>query len=581
MSPSSRVAGALPGLAQFHGYRRGWVRGDLLAGVTVAAYLVPQVMAYAQIAGLKPVAGLWAALGPPALYAVFGSSRLVSVGPESTTALLTAGALAPVAAGEPARYAALAALLAVLVGVLCLAGSYVRAGVLADLLSKPVLVGYLAGIGVTMIVSQLGTFTGVPVHGDGIAAELRSWAGQLSALHWPTLVLSTSVLCLLLAIARWLPAWPGPLLGLAGATVAVAVFGLDAHGIQVIGAVPAGLPVPQWPPVHAGEVPGLILPALGVALVGFSDVMLTGRAFAAREGQTVDADRELRALGVANLSAGFLQGFPVSASGSRTVIASAAGGRTQVYSLVTLAAVLLVLFAAGPVLALLPMGALAAIVVYAAVRLVNLREFRRLAAFRRSELLLALATTAGVLGLGVLYGVLVAVALSILDLLRRVARPHAAVLGYAPGVPGMHDIEDYPDAERVPGLVVYRYDAPLCFANAEDFRHRALRAVTPGTEWFVLNVEAAIEVDLTGLDALEAVRQELTGRGITLALARVKRELLDQLAADGLADRIGLDRCYPTLPAAVSAYVHEYQAEHGRMPEGVRAPVLPPNPMAS
>ncbi|WP_236794267.1 SulP family inorganic anion transporter [Amycolatopsis sp. GM8] len=578
--PSRLLDRAVPGIAQFRGYRRTWVRGDVLAGITVAAYLVPQVMAYAEIAGLPPVVGLWTAIGPLAVYALLGTSRQLSVGPESTTALMTAAAIGPLAAGDPGRYAALAAMLALLVGGICAVGGLVRAGVVADLLSKPVLVGYLAGIAVSMIVSQLGTLTGVPVHGHDLLAQLSSWFAGLGAVHWPTLALGASVLVFLLLLARFAPGLPGPLLGMVLAAGCVWVFGWQHAGIQVVGTVPTGLPVPGLPQVGGADLPLLLLPALGIALVGFSDVVLTARAFAPQDGRAVDADQELRALGATNLVAGLSHGFPVSSSGSRTAIGVSAGSRTQLYSLVALATVLVVLFAGRSVLAAFPSAALGAVVVYAAFKLIRPGEFRRFAAFRRSELVLALATTAGVLGLGVLYGVLVAIGLSILDLLRRVARPHAAVLGFVPGVPGMHDIGDYAGAEKVPGLVVYRYDAPLCFANAQDFHDRALRAVTPGTEWFLLNTEATVEVDVTGLDALDGLRKELNRRGIRFALARAKRELYDELVAAGLVRKIGEENLFPTLPAAVAAYVRGYRTAHGRLPEGMTAPVLPPNPMA-
>ena len=271
----------------------------------------------------------------------------------------------------------------------------------------------------------------------------------------------------------------------------------------------------------------------------------------------MDANAELRALGVCNVGTGLLHGFPVSSSGSRTALGDALGSRTQLYSLVTLVFVLLVLVAGGDVLAKFPMAALGALVVYAALRLVDVPEFKRLARFRRSELILALATTASVLLFGVLYGVLVAIVLSILDLLRRVARPHDAILGFVPGVAGMHDLDDYPDAEPEPGLVVYRYDAPLFFANAENFRERALAAVDENEDrvkWFVLNAESNVEVDLTALDVLDQLRNELESRGIVFAMARVKQDLRDALEAAGMVDKIGEDRIFMTLPTAVEAY---------------------------
>ena len=543
------------GWSWLRGYQRVWLRGDLLAGLTVAAYLVPQVMAYAALAGLPPVAGLWAILAPLALYAFLGSSRNLSLGPESSTALMTAAAVGPLAAGDPGRYAALAGALAVVVGLLCLLAFAARLGFVADLLSKPVLVGYLAGIAVTMIIGQLGKVTGVPVHGDSLVAEVTSFAGHLSQLRPATTVFAAVVLALLF-LGQWrFPHLPTPLFVVLLATAAVVVFNLQSHGLAVVGAVPRGLPAPALP--APGDLRELLLPAVGVLVVGYTDTVLTARAFAARGGRPVDANRELLALGAGNLGAGLLRGFPISSSGSRTALAVAAGARTQMYSLVSLASVVAVLLFAGPLLARFPIAALGAIVVYAASRLIDVAEFRRLAAFRRTEILLALAAMAGVLVFDILYGVLLAVGLSVAEMLHRVARPHDAVEGFVPDLAGMHDIDDYPQATTVPGLVVYRYDSPLFFANAEDFRRRALAAVdgqAGPVRWFVLNVEANVEVDSTGLGVLEDLRAELTERGVVFALARVKRDLLAALTAYGLAETIGAERIFPTLPTAVAAY---------------------------
>ena len=553
----------LPGLEQFRGYRRDWLRGDLLAGLTVAAYLVPQVMAYATVAGLPPVVGLWAALVPLAVYAVLGSSRQLSVGPESTTALMTATALAPLALGDPARYAALAAAAAVLVGAICFVAGLLRIGFLADLLSRPVLVGYMSGVAVIMIGSQLGKVTGISVEGDEFIEEVHSFIKGLGDVHWPTVALSVAVLVVLLILARLAPRLPGPLIAILLASAVVAAFSLHRNGIKVIGAIPSGLPTPGLPGIGLEDVSALAIPAVGIAIVAFSDNVLTARTFAARHDQRIDANAELRALGVCNVGTGLLHGFPVSSSGSRTALGDALGSRTQLYSVVSLGFVLVVMVAGRGVLANFPMAALGALVVYAALRLVDVPEFKRLARFRRSELLLALATTASVLLFGVLYGVLVAIALSILDLLRRVARPHDAVQGFVPGLAGMHDVDDYPDADPVPGLVVYRYDAPLFFANAENFRERALAAVDENehpVKWFVLNAEANVEVDLTALDALDQLRAELEGRGVEFAMARVKQDLRDSLEAAGLVDKIGEDRIFMTLPTAVEAYRNHHTA---------------------
>lgn len=546
-----------PGLVQFVRYQRSWLRGDVLAGVTVAAYLVPQVMAYATVAGLPPIAGLWAALVPMAVYAVLGSSRQLSVGPESTTALMTATALAPLAIGDPARYAAMAAVLALLVGAICLVAGLCRLGFLADLLSRPVLIGYMTGVAVIMIGGQLGKITGVDVTGDEFIDQVRSFVTGISSVHVPTVVLSAGVLALLLVLHRISPRFPGPLVAVLAATAVVWLLSLEDNAIRVVGSIPAGLPDPTVPTVAMTELLALVIPALGIAVVAFSDNVLTARTFAARKGEAIDANAELRALGVCNLTTGATQGFPVSSSGSRTALGDTVGSRTQLYSLVMLATVLLVMLAGRGLLEHFPMAALGALVVYAALWLIDAAEFRRLARFRRSELILAVVTTIAVLGLGVLYGVLVAIALSLLDTLRRIARPHDSVLGYVPNVAGMHDLDDYPDAKPVPGLVVYRYDAPLFFANAENFRERALAAVEDAdgpVEWFVLNAEAQVDPDLTAVDALERLRRDLTDRGIVFAMARVKADLRDDLVAAGFLARVGEDRIFPTLPTAVEAF---------------------------
>jgi MFS superfamily sulfate permease-like transporter len=415
----------LPGVAVLAGYRREWLRGDLLAGVAVAAYLVPQVMAYSGIAGLPPQAGLWACLGSLAIYAVLGSSRQLSVGPESTTALITATAVAPLALGDPVRYAALAAGLALVVGAICLLGGLVRAGSLADLLSQPVLVGYMAGIAVIMIVSQLGTVTGVPVEGGSPVAEVASFLSGLGAAHLPTVALALPLLAGILIGNRLRPTWPIPMIGMIAATAAVAAFSLDKLGVRLVGSAVSGLPVPGLPALSPHDVVSLVLPAVGVAIVAYSDNVLTARAFGARRGET------------------------------------------------------------------------------------------------------------------------------------HLARPHDGVLGYVPGVAGMHDVDDYPDARPVPGLLVYRYDAPLCFANAENFRRRALAAIDAEPEpprWFLLNAEANVEIDSTAAQTLESLHAELRRRGIVLALARVKQDLRLNLQAAGLLDLIGEDRIFMTLPTAVEAF---------------------------
>jgi high affinity sulfate transporter 1 len=467
----------------------------------------------------------------------------------------------------------------VLVGLMSVAASLVRVGFVADLLSRPVLVGYMAGVALIMIAGQLRRVTGVPVTGQAFIGQAGSFARSVSRVQPATVALAAAVLAFLLLLWwRW-PRVPGPLLAVLGATALTTLFGLASHGISVVGPVPAGLPVPGLPGVHAQDLRELLLPAFSVLVVGFTDDVLTARSFA-RRGETINANRELLALGAANAGSGLLHGFPISSSATRTAIAVTTGARTQLYSLTAAATAVAVLLFARPVLSRFPTAALGAIVIYAAIRLIDVTAFRRLFAFRRTELAIALATCAGVLAFNILYGVLVAIGLSVADLLVRVARPHDAIQGLVPGLAGMHDIDDYPGAQTIPGLVVYRYDAPLFFANAEDFRRRALAAADqqPGPlRWFVLNVEANVEVDFTALEAVDAVREEITRRGAVFALARVKQDLLARLRSFGLAARIGEERLFPTLPTAVDAYQkwarqHPPRPSHPSAEDDWRAP---------
>jgi sulfate permease, SulP family len=556
----------LPGIEHLRHYQRRWLRHDVIAGITLAAYAVPQVMGYATVAGLPVVAGLWALVAALLVYVAFGSSPQLSVGPESTTALLTAVAIAPLAGSDPQRYLALAAALALIVAVVSVVAWIARLGFLADLLSKPVLVGYMAGVAVLMIVGQLDKLTGVPVEGDTVSSQLRSFAENAGDVDGATVALAAAVLTVLLLGKRWFPRAPMPLVAVVASAVVVGAFSLDDNGVEVVGTIPAGLPSPQLADVSASDVADLLLPAVGVALVAFSDNVLTGRAFAARNRTTISPNQELIALGAANAASGLVAGFPVSSSGSRTAIAAAMGGVTQVCSIVVASVVVVVAVVGRSALASFPTAALGAIVTFAAIQLIDVGAFRRLASFRRSEALLALATTAAVVAVDVLYGVLAAVALSIVDLVRRVARPHDGILGYAPGVAGMHDIDDYPSARLVPGLVVYRYDSPLFFANAEDFKRRALASLDHSVgpvQWFLLNAEANVQLDSTALDALEALRSELADRGVVFAMARVKQDLRDVLAPSGFLHRVGDEHVFMTLPTAVQAYAAWYRDRHG------------------
>ncbi|MFW5469713.1 SulP family inorganic anion transporter [Knoellia sp. CPCC 206435] len=561
----------LPGVAALRSYDRTWLRGDVLAGVTVAAYLVPQVMAYAGVAGLPAAAGLWAACVSMVVYGLLGSSTQLSVGPESTTALMTAVALGGLAAGDPGRYAALAAALAALVGGICLAAWALRLAFVAELLSRPVLAGYMAGVAALMVVSQLDTLTGLEVSGDTAVAEVGSVLRQLGEVHVPTALLALVVLTLLVLAHRVWPRLPGPLLAVVLSAAAVTVLDLQSRGIEVVGAVPRTVPSLRLPDLTLQDLRTLLPAALGIAVVAYTDNVLTGRAFGERRESTPDASQELLALGAANLAVSATQGFPVSSSGSRTAIVDAAGGRSQVNALVALATVVLAVLVLNPVLAAFPLAALGALVVHAGIRLVDVALFRRIFAFRTTEGALAVGTTLAVLVVGILPGVLVAIVLSLLDLLHRVTRPHDGILGHVPGVAGMHDVDDYPTATTVPGLVVYRYDSPLFFANADDFLTRALAAVdaapTPA-RWLLLNMEANVTVDITAADALETLRAQLERRGVLLALSRVKQDLREELERTGFLARVGEERVFMTLPFAVDGYA-AWSALHPAPPSGM------------
>ena len=545
----------VPGLAAVRGWRRTG-RRDAVAGIAVAAYLVPQCLAYARLAGLEPVAGLWAALPALVVYAFLGSSRVLSVGPESASALLVGSAVATLTRTHDLSPATAAAALALAVAVLALVGWLARLGFLADLLSKPVLIGYLAGVAVTMIVSQLPNITGITSDNSDTLERALDVARGVDDVVLAPVLLGIAVVAALVLLQR-VPRVPGPLLVVLGATVVTAVFDLEQHGVTTVGTVPSGLPALAFPSIPADAWPAVFVAATGVAIVAFSGNVLTGRAFARGTDDRIDADQELLALAGANAAAGLAGGFPVSSSDSRTALAVAAGASSQLTSLAAAASVALVLVVAAPLLASFPLAALAGLVVYAAVKLIDLREIRRVLAFRRSEALLMMAAFVGVVAFDLLIGIGIAVALSVADLFRRVARAHDAIQGSVPDLAGLHDIDDYPDAKTMPGLVVYRYDAPLFFANAEDFRERVLAAITAEStpvEWVVLNMEANVEIDLTATDMLDELRAELASRRIVLALARVKQDLALYLERAGLLQQIGNDHVFPTLPTALEGF---------------------------
>ena len=494
----------MPGLKRLLSYQRPWLRSDVLAGVTVAAYLIPQCMAYGELAGVDPVVGVWAILPPMIIYTLLGSSPQLSVGPESTTAVMTAAALAPTVVAPGSDYAGLASLLALAVGLVCLIGYLARLGFLAELLSKPILIGYLAGVALIMIAGQLGQISGISISANTVLGQVREFGSALEQIHLPTLILAALVLVFLVAIQCYFPTAPGPLLAVLLATVAVALFHLEEQGVAVVGTIPAGLPHLAWPNVSVSGLLPLIANAIGIAIVGYSDNVLTARAFASRNRYPIDANQELLALGASNLVNGLMQGFPISSSGSRTALGDSLGSKTQAFSLVALVVVVCVLLFLRELLAMFPKAALGAIVIFAVLKLIEFREFLRLQRFRRSELVLALFTTVGVLSTNILVGVAVAVGLSFIDLLVRVARPQDAVLEEVPGGSELHEEEEEcSEAKTIPGLVIYCQEAPLCFANVKNFKRRVLESIeaeaTP-VEWLVLNTVRLASYQLAFID---------------------------------------------------------------------------------
>jgi high affinity sulfate transporter 1 len=552
----------MPEFKRLLSYQRRWLRGDILAGLTVAAYLIPQCMAYGELAGVEPVVGLWAILPPMIIYSLLGSSPQLSVGPESTTAVMTAAAIAPLVTTNNDTYLSFTSLLALMVGMVCIIAYVARLGFLADLLSKPILIGYMTAVALIMMAGQLGKITGIDLEANSVLGQIIEFLKKSSQVHLPTLILAVIVLVFLFIIQLRFPTLPGPLLAVLVTTAAVALFNLNERGVAVVGEIPAGLPHFALPRVSVKELLPLIASAIGIAIVGYSDNVLTARAFATRNHYKIDANQELLALGAANLGNGLMQGFPVSSSGSRTAIGNSLGSKTQVFSLVALVVVVLVLLFLRPLLALFPKAALGAIVIFAATKLIEISEFLRLQKFRQSELALALITMVTVLLTDILVGVAIAVGLSVIDLFARVARPHDAILGEVPGLPGLHDIDDWEGAKTIPGLVIYRYDAPLCFANVENFKRRAIEAIeaeTTPVEWFVLNTEAIAEVDITALDMLEELCDELAARGITLTMARVKQDLYAQLKRSGFLEKIKPEHVYLTLNTAIAAFHNRHQ----------------------
>ena len=551
-----------PGLALLRRRRGAGLHRDVVAGVVLAALLVPQGMAYGQLAGVPAVTGLYATLVPLLVYFVLGPSRILVLGPDSAVSPLVAAAIIPLAApGDPSARIALAGLLAVLVGSIMLAGGLSRFGFVTELLSMPVRLGYLMGIAVTVIVAQLPKLFGFSVDSESFLRGVHDFVTGLDETDPAALAIGVASLALILGLRRVAPKVPGVFVAVVGATAVVAVLGL-ADEVPVVGDVPAGLPSFGIPDVSFEDLTTLLPAAVGIAFVAFADTSVLSRSYAGRLRQEVDQNQELAVLGVANIATAFFQGFPISSSSSRTAVAEDLGARSQVTGLVGAGILALLLLLGTGLVHDLPQSTLAAIVIVAVLGLIDVVGARRLRHWRRSEFTLAMVAFAGVAVLGVLWGVGIAIVLSLLNFIRRAWRPHDAALGRVDDLKGYHDTERHPDARHIPGLVLYRFDAPLFFANADYFRERVRALARSGNvRWIVVAAEPTTDIDVTAGEMLRDLIDELDALGIQLAFAELKDPVRDRLRRYGIETAIGADRFFPTIGVAVAAYVDQTRVD--------------------
>jgi high affinity sulfate transporter 1 len=589
VEPSAGLRRWLPGLQTLRSYQRSWLPRDLVAGLVLTALLVPAGMGYAEASGLPAIYGLYATIVPLVAYAIAGPSRILVLGPDSSLAPLIAAAILPLAAGSEAEAVALAGMLAVFSGLLCVLAGLARFGFIADLLSKPVRYGYMNGIALTVLLSQLPKLFGFSTDAEGVIPEAQAFASGVAGGETNAVALIIGVACLvvILACKRWWPKIPGVLVAVVAATVAVGVFGLaERYDLSVVGVLPKGLPSFEFPSVSVDHLPALVAGAIGIALVSFADTSVLSRTFAIRGGYRVDANQELVALGAANVAAGFFQGFSVSSSSSRTPVAEAAGAKSQVTGLVGALAIALLLLFFPDLVRNLPDPALAAVVISAAMGLIEAAGVRKLYRLRKTEFALSIACFLGVAVLGVIEGIFIAVGLALLNFVWRAWRPYDAVLGRVDGLKGYHDVTRYPEAKRIPGLVMFRWDAPLFFANAEIFADHVRQAIasspTP-VRWVIVAAEPVTDLDTTAADVLLELEEELQAEGVDLRFAEMKDPVKDRLKRYGLFERFGADHFYPTIGQAVNAYLETTDVEWTDWED--RAPVSPgpsppPNPMA-
>ena len=546
----------VPGLDSLLHYRRAWFRPDVQAGLSVAAIQIPTAIAYAQIAGFPPQVGLYACILPMLIYALIGSSRQLMVGPDAATAAMVAAAITPLAAGDPQRLVDLSMIVAIMVGLFSIVAGLARAGFIASFLSRPILVGYLNGIGLSLLVGQLGKLFGYEAATSGFVAGILALLENLLHIHWPTLILGSLSLLLMVLLPRRFPQLPGALCGVLLASLAAALLGLDRYGVELLGEVPAGLPQLSWPQTSLEELKSLLRDATGITVVSFCSAMLTARSFAARHGYSINANHEFVALGLANIGAGVSQGFAISGADSRTAVNDMVGGKTQLVGVVAALVIAATLLLLNKPLGWVPMPALGAVLLLAGWGLIDVQALKGFWKLSRFEFSLCLLTTVGVLSVGVLPGIFVAVSIAVLRLLYYTYRPSDAVLGWMHGIDGQVELAKYPQAATLPGLVIYRFDAPLLFFNADYFKQRVL-AVVDGSERpnaVLLNAEAMTNLDISGLATLHEVQQILKAQGVHLSLARVTGQTLDLLQRSSMLGEIKPPLVFSSVRSGVSAY---------------------------
>jgi len=547
-------------------YQPGWLHSDLVAGLVLTTMLVPVGIAYAQASGIPGIYGLYATIIPLLAYALFGPSRILVLGPDSALAPLIAAVVVPLADGSGERAIALGSTMALIAGLLCVLAGLARLGFITDLLSKPIRYGYMNGIALTVLVSQLPKLFGFSVGGQGVVGGFMAFLAALAegATHWPTLLVGSGTLATIMLLRRWKRV-PGILIAVVGATLFVGLLDLsDGAGISVLGPLPQGLPRPSFPLIMPDDVAPVLFGSVAVALVAFADTSVLSRTYAVRTATVVNPSREMLALGISNLVAGFFQGFPISSSSSRTPVAEAAGSRTQLTGIIGAIAIALPLVAAPNLLRNLPDTALAAVVIASAIGLFEAKDLQRIYHIQRWEFWLSIACFAGVALLGAIPGIGLAIVIAVIEFLWDGWRPHSAVLGRADGVKGYHDITRYPGARRIPGLVLFRWDAPLFFANAEFFHNQALQAVSTSptpVRWLVVAAEPVTSVDVTAADMLMELNATLRRAGIELCFAEMKDPVKDKLKRFGLFSQLGEEMFFPTLGEAVNTYVRIFDVD--------------------